>query len=96
MVRPDIGIALIDLDHLIWPDVAPALTEKHTVVLADLRGYGESAKPAPDSGGFVYSRRSITSHQAGLIRQLGFGQFQPARAAVMKVSRCIGQGPGGA
>jgi pimeloyl-ACP methyl ester carboxylesterase len=33
-------------NHLTWRDVAPALAEDHTVVLADLRGYGDSGKPA--------------------------------------------------
>jgi len=29
-------------NHLTWRHVAPALAEDHTVVLADLRGYGDS------------------------------------------------------
>ena len=33
-------------NHLMWRHVAPALAEDHTVVLADLRGYGDSAKPS--------------------------------------------------
>ena len=37
-------------NHLTWRHVAPALAEDHTVVLADLRGYGDSGKPAPDRG----------------------------------------------
>ena len=32
--------------HVMWHQVAPVLAERHTVVLAELRGYGESAKPA--------------------------------------------------
>jgi haloacetate dehalogenase len=63
-------------NHLIWRDVAPALAEDHTVVLADLRGYGDSDKPAPDTAGLVYSKRSMARDQVGLMRQLGFGQFQ--------------------
>jgi haloacetate dehalogenase len=65
-------------NHLIWRDVAPALAEDHTVVLADLRGYGDSGKPAPDAAGLVYSNRSMARDQVGLMRQLGFGQFQVA------------------
>ena len=38
-------------NHLMWRQVAPALAEDHTVVLADLRGYGDSGKPAPDAAG---------------------------------------------
>ena len=36
-------------NHLMWRRVAPALARDHTVVLADLRGYGDSGKPAPDA-----------------------------------------------
>jgi haloacetate dehalogenase len=45
-------------------------------VLADLRGYGDSGKPAPDAAGLVYCKRSMARDQVGLMRQLGFGQFQ--------------------
>lgn len=33
--------------HLTWHQVAPALEDEYTVVLTDLRGYGDSDKPAP-------------------------------------------------
>jgi haloacetate dehalogenase len=65
-------------NHLMWREVAPALAEDHTVVLADLRGYGDSGKPGPDAAGFVYSKRSMARDQVGLMRQLGFAQFQLA------------------
>jgi haloacetate dehalogenase len=63
-------------NHLTWRDVAPALAANHTVILADLRGYGESGKPAPDSAGLVYSKRFMARDQVRLMGQLGFGQFQ--------------------
>jgi haloacetate dehalogenase len=63
-------------NHLMWRDVAPVLARDHTVVLSDLRGYGDSGKPAPDTAGLVYSKRSMAGDQAGLMRQLGFGPFQ--------------------
>ena len=62
-------------NHLMWRHVAPALAEDHTVVVADLRGYGDSGKPAPDDAGLVYSKRSMARDQIGLMRQLGFGRF---------------------
>ncbi len=34
--------------HVCWHRVAPALGERFTVVCADLRGYGDSAKPPGD------------------------------------------------
>jgi haloacetate dehalogenase len=63
-------------NHLMWREVAPVLARDHTVVLSDLRGYGDSGKPAPDTAGLVYSKRSMAGDQAGLMRQLGFGPFQ--------------------
>jgi len=33
-----------------WHRVAPALAERFTVVLADLRGHGDSSKPAGGEG----------------------------------------------
>jgi haloacetate dehalogenase len=63
-------------NHLIWRDVAPGLAREHTVVLADLRGYGNSGKPAPDSAGLIYSKRSMARDQVRLMRHLGFWQFQ--------------------
>ena len=63
-------------NHLMWRDVAPALAEDHTVVLADLRGYGDSDKPEPDAAGDAYSKRSMARDQLGLMRELGFAQFQ--------------------
>ena len=63
-------------NHLMWREVAPVLARDHTVVLADLRGYGDSGKPAPDAAGLAYSKRFMAGDQAGLMRQLGFGSFQ--------------------
>ena len=35
-------------NHLMWHKVAPIFAEHHTVVAPDLRGYGDSGKPASD------------------------------------------------
>ncbi len=63
-------------NHLMWRHVAPALVRDHTVVLADLRGNGDSGKPAPDAEGSVYSKRLMARDQVGIMRQIGIGQFQ--------------------
>ena len=52
-------------NHLMWRDVAPVLAEDHTVVLADLRGYGDSGKPEPDAAGDAYSKRSMPATSWG-------------------------------
>ena len=63
-------------NHLAWRHVAPALADDHTVVLADLRGYGDSDKPDPDAAGLAYSKRAMAGDQIGLMRKLGFESFQ--------------------
>lgn len=63
-------------NHLTWRHVAPSLAADHTVVLADLRGYGDSGKPAVDAAGRVYSKRSMARDAVELMRHLGFRQFQ--------------------
>jgi haloacetate dehalogenase len=65
-------------NHLAWRHVAPVLAGDHTVVVADLRGYGDSGKPAPDDAGLAYSKRSMARDQVGLMRRLGFERFQLA------------------
>jgi haloacetate dehalogenase len=62
-------------NHLVWRRVAPGLARDHTVVVTDLRGYGDSAKPVPDKEGRVYSKRLMARDQAGLMRELGFARF---------------------
>jgi haloacetate dehalogenase len=63
-------------NHLTWRDVAPVLAADHTVIVADLRGYGDSGKPAPDEAGVVYSKRFMARDQVRLMHQLGFDHFQ--------------------
>ena len=61
--------------HVMWHRVAPALAENHTVVLADLRGYGGSAKPAGGGDHAQYSKRVMAADQVGLMAALGFQSF---------------------
>ncbi|TDP88903.1 alpha/beta fold hydrolase [Labedaea rhizosphaerae] len=61
--------------HLIWRHVAPVLAAHHTVVLTDLRGYGDSDKPAPDPGDVRYSKRAMARDQFGVMHELGFDRF---------------------
>ncbi|MCS7483977.1 alpha/beta fold hydrolase [Umezawaea endophytica] len=59
--------------HLIWHHVAPLLATDHTVVLADLRGYGDSGKPA--GGPAAYAKRVMALDQVRLMGALGFDAF---------------------
>jgi haloacetate dehalogenase len=60
--------------HLCWHKVAPTLAERFTVICPDLRGYGESAKPA----GGDYSKRAMAADLVGLLDHWGID-----RAAVV-------------
>ena len=61
--------------HVTWHKVAPALAQRFTVVAADLRGYGDSAKPAGGAGHADYSKRAMAADQVAVMRALGFGRF---------------------
>lgn len=61
--------------HVIWHKVAGELARHFTVVATDLRGYGDSGKPAglPDHSN--YSKRVMAADQLAVMRALGFGHF---------------------
>jgi haloacetate dehalogenase len=61
--------------QVMWHAVAPALAERHTVVLADLRGYGDSSRPASTPDHASYAKRAMAADQVGLMRHLGFDTF---------------------
>src|SRR3954454_10860953 len=56
--------------HRMWRDVAPMLAEDHTVICPDLRGYGESSKPAEG-----YAKRELAADIVALARELGHESF---------------------
>ncbi|MGD9530372.1 alpha/beta fold hydrolase [Pseudonocardia sp.] len=58
-----------------WAGIAAALARTHTVVAADLRGYGDSAKPDSDADHASYSFRAMAADQVGLMRALGYERF---------------------
>ncbi len=59
--------------HVMWHRVAPRLAERFTLVVADLRGYGDSAKP--DAGTEAYSKRTLARDNVELMRLLGHQRF---------------------
>jgi haloacetate dehalogenase len=61
--------------HAIWHKVAPALAEHFTLVLADLRGYGDSSKPAGNTDHANYSKRTMAHDMLHVMRALGFQCF---------------------
>jgi len=61
--------------HATWHRVAPLLTPRHTVVCPDLRGYGESSKPATTADHEPYSKRAMARDVLALMRALGHERF---------------------
>lgn len=61
--------------HVMWHKIAPVLSRHFTVVVSDLRGYGDSSKPQGSAGHQNYSFRAMASDQLELMASLGFGRF---------------------
>ena len=59
--------------HVCWHGIAPRLAEHHTVVMADLPGYGDSDVPLVDDS--TFSKRSMANCLVDLMRELGHHQF---------------------
>jgi haloacetate dehalogenase len=59
----------------IWHRVAAALTRRFTVVISDLRGYGDASKPQGPPDHSTYSKREMALDQLELMRSLGHGVF---------------------
>lgn len=64
--------------HVLWHRVAPRLAEHFTVVAADLRGYGDSAKPPGGDDHAGYAKRTMAQDQVAVMEQLGFSRFAVA------------------
>lgn len=61
--------------HALWQRVAAQLKNVYWIVMPDLRGYGDSAKPAglPDHGN--YSKRTMAQDLVDVMDQLGCSTF---------------------
>lgn len=55
-----------------WHGIAPQLTDRFTVIAADLRGYGQSSKP---EGVANYAFREMAADQRALMAHLGHDRF---------------------
>src|ERR1700692_970087 len=61
--------------HATWNKVAPLLARQFTVVCPDLRGYGESSKPATTADHAPYSKRAMAGDCLALMRKLGHARL---------------------
>jgi haloacetate dehalogenase len=64
--------------HVIWHKVWSALAAHFTLIAPDLRGYGDSDKPASDASvnHAPYSKREMAKDMVGLMARLGFSSFK--------------------
>jgi haloacetate dehalogenase len=62
--------------HAMWHRVAPDLAQRFTVVMMDLRGYGDSGRPEADETHTAYSKREMARDAMAVMHYQGFDQFQ--------------------
>src|SRR5213593_1761522 len=58
--------------HISWRIVAPRLINEYTVVVPDLRGYGDSSKPADGENHANYSKRVMALDHVEVMKHFGF------------------------
>lgn len=61
--------------HVMWHKIAPRLAQDFTVVAPDLRGYGDSGKPAGEPDHMNYSKRVMAQDQVDVMAALGYDSF---------------------
>ncbi len=66
------------LTHMSWDRIGPRLADEFTVVTTDLRGYGDSSKPAGRPDHSNYSFRRMAQDQVDVMHELGFERFAVA------------------
>jgi haloacetate dehalogenase len=64
--------------HLMWHPVAARLAAGHTVVAADLPGYGNSFRPAPGEDHAPHSKRALAADLVAAMAALGHERFAVA------------------
>ena len=61
--------------HVMWHLVAPELAKTRPVVMMDLRGYGDSARPPAGEGSAAYSKREMALDAMSVMQAAGFDRF---------------------
>jgi haloacetate dehalogenase len=61
--------------HVCWHKIAEPLAKHFTVILTDLRGYGDSSKPDGGERSVNYSPRAMARDQLEVMRHFGFERF---------------------
>lgn len=61
--------------HIMWRRIAPALARRFTLICPDLRGYGDSQKPATAADHSPYAKRAMAQDMAEVMSALGHERF---------------------
>ena len=80
--------------HVAWHRLAPRLMRQFSLVVPDLRGYGQSRGPRPDPAHQNYSKRAMAKDMAELMTALGHERFLLAghdRGARVGFRLCLDQ-----
>ena len=56
--------------------IAPDLAKEYTLVLCDLRGYGDSSKPPDGENHSGYSKRPMALDGVEAMQHMGYNQFR--------------------
>ncbi len=64
--------------HTMWRKVALRLAQDFTIVVPDLRGYGDSSKPPAGADFNAYSKRALAQDQVEAMAALGYDKFAVA------------------
>jgi len=62
--------------HAMWHRVASQLAQRFTVVMMDVRGYGDSGRPEADAAHISYSKREMALDAMAVMKAHGFDSFQ--------------------
>jgi haloacetate dehalogenase len=80
--------------HAMWHRLVPLIGGRFAIVAPDLRGYGDSDKPASDATHAAYSKRAMAADVVALMRGLVFPRAGTTAAAASRTGwRSIGRTP---
>jgi haloacetate dehalogenase len=61
--------------HVIWHQIADRLAEHHTLIMPDLRGYGDSSRPEGAADHANYSKRVMAQDMVDVMSALGHAHY---------------------
>lgn len=61
--------------HSMWHRVAPGLAREFSLVMMDLRGYGDSGRPDAGEGSRAYAKREMALDALAVMQEQGFARF---------------------